>query len=180
MFFVIWVKQPFHHVHFLTITSFNYLVYLVWLQYRTLKTQRYYWTNALHCWCHMLWCIWITLSFDTYVFIDGLFQRSNRFSYCWYFSVIYLFLITVAWMLGGNTLQWRAQLSERPISGSSVDQSQDREGTGCCRYQTDGPNGPCSLWTQRGAEEVHWGLHWRYNRHNVPVLLYAILTHKQI
>lgn len=57
-------------------------------------------------------------------------------------------------MLGDNTLQWRAQLSERPVSGSCVDQSQDREGAGCCRHQTDGPNGPRSLRRQGRQEEV--------------------------
>lgn len=51
----------------------------------------------------------------------------------------------------GKTLQWRRQLSERPVSGPCVDQSQDREGTGCCRHQTDGPNGSWSLWRQEGG-----------------------------
>lgn len=48
-------------------------------------------------------------------------------------------------MLGGNTLKCWLQLSERPVPGSRVDQSQDWESTRCCSHQTDGPNGPSSL-----------------------------------
>lgn len=61
-------------------------------------------------------------------------------------------------MLGDDALKWRSQLSERPVSGSCVDQTQDGEGTSCCRHQTDGPNGPCSLWKQQGNKEMDWGL----------------------
>lgn len=50
------------------------------------------------------------------------------------------------------------QLSERPVSGPGVYQSQDREGTGCCRHQTDGPNGPCSLQTRRSKHRLNKGI----------------------
>ena len=72
-------------------------------------------------------------------------------SFAFFMNTLFnLFEIAAAWMLGDNTLQRSTQLSERPVSGSCVDQSQDREGTGCCRHQTDGPNGPCGLWRQGG------------------------------
>lgn len=58
--------------------------------------------------------------------------------------------------------QCRSQLSEGPVSWSRVDQSQDREGTRCCRHQTDGPNGPCSLWRQTGDEEGKQGSRVNY------------------
>lgn len=52
-------------------------------------------------------------------------------------------------MLGDSAIQWGSQLSEGPVSWSCVDQSQDRKGTRCCCHQTDGPNGPCSLWRKK-------------------------------
>lgn len=45
------------------------------------------------------------------------------------------------------------QLSEGPVSGASVDQSQDRKGTCCCCHQTDGPNGPRSLKRKRARDK---------------------------
>lgn len=49
-------------------------------------------------------------------------------------------------MLGDSAIQSESKLLEGPVPGSCVDQSQDRKGTCCCCHQTDGPNGPRSLW----------------------------------
>lgn len=66
-------------------------------------------------------------------------------------SYFYFYFICFSWscMLGDSAIQWGSQLSEGPVSWSCVDQSQDRKGTRCCCHQTDGPNGPCSLWRKK-------------------------------